>query len=248
MTGANSGPRDEAQHSAAEIETEIRRTRAELGLTLEALEYQLAPRQLIEKGVDMITQSLKGNEGVWIDVGETVRANRIPLAVIGIGIAWLIAANLGIAGDGTEGEATASEMGAPHTTASGTASATDRNGVWVHQAAGAARGAARSVREAAGTVLERAGEYAEYARPATEQVRRAGRSLRASVEQHPLLIGLAGLISGAALAALLPSTRREQDWVGEARGELWKKAEEIGHEAADRVRSLAEQKAGTTNG
>ena len=223
MTGGGSRRRDKTQQSATEIETEIRRTRAELGLTLDALEHQLAPRHLIGKGVDMITQSIrgdgaiKGNGAAWLDVGEAARANPIPLALIGVGVAWLLAANFGIAGGSPEGDA-----------ASGT-------------------GAARSVRKAAGTALEHAGECAEYGTLATEPVRRAGRSLRASVERHPLLIGLAGLICGAALGALLPSSRGEQDWVDAARGELWDKAEQIGHEAADRVRGLAEQKAGATD-
>jgi len=166
MTGGGSRRRNEVPLSATEIETEIRRTRVELGLTLDALEHQLAPRHLIGKGIDMLTQSIKGN--------ETIKGN----------------------------------------------------------------GAA-----SAGAVLEQAGECTEYRKPATERVRRAGRSLRASVERHPLLVGLAGLICGAALGALLPSSRREQDWVDAARGELWEKAEQIGHEAADRVRGLAEQKA-----
>jgi hypothetical protein len=52
---------------------------------------------------------------------------------------------------------------------------------------------------------------------------------------------------GSTIAALLPSSRREQDWVDAARGELWEKAEQIGHEAADRVRGLADQKAGATD-
>ncbi|MBV8334610.1 MAG: DUF3618 domain-containing protein, partial [Alphaproteobacteria bacterium] len=214
MTDVISRPHDEAQPSPAEIENEIRRTRVELSLTLDALEYQLAPRQLIEKGVDMISQSLKANDAVFIDVGEALRANRMPLTLIGAGIAWLIAANLRV------GEPQAAAI--PTELGGSGASGTDRNGVWVHQAAGAAR----SVREAAGTVLERAGEYAEYARPVAEPVRRAGRSLRVAIEQRPFLVGLAGLICGAAVAALLPSTRREREWVGEARGEVWKRAEE----------------------
>ena len=238
MTDVTSRPRDEAQRSPAEIENEIRRTRVELGLTLDALEYQLAPRQLIGRGVDMVTQSLKANKTVFIDVGEVFRANRMPLALIGAGIAWVIAANLGF-DDTVQGFATSAEMGGSGTKAPGT----DRNGVWVHRAAGAAR----SVREAADNVLERAGTYADYARPATEPVRRAGRSLRVAVEQRPFLVGLAGLLCGAAVAALLPATRREREWVGEARGEVWKKAEEIGQEAADRVRSLADQNNGTGN-
>jgi hypothetical protein len=223
MTGGGSRRRDEVPQSATEIETEIRRTRVELGLTLDALEHQLAPRHLIGKGVDMITRSIKGNQAIkgngaaWVDIGEAARANPIPLALIGVGVAWLLAANFGIAGGSAEGD-----------TASGT-------------------GAARSVRKAAGTLLKDAGECAEYSKPATERVRRVGRSLRASVERHPLLVGLAGLICGAAIAALLPSSRREQDRGAAARGELWEKAEQIGHEAADRVRGLAEQKAGATD-
>ena len=232
MTDVISRPHDEAQPSPAEIENEIRRTRVELGLTLDALEYQLAPRQLIGRGVDMITQSMSANKTVFIDVGELVRANRMPLALIGAGIAWLIAANFGL-DDAVQGVATSGEMGGFGSKAPGT----DRNGVWIHQAAGTAR----SVRNAAGTVWERAGK------PAAEPVRRAGRSLHVAVGQRPFLIGLAGLLCGAAVAALLPSTRREREWVGEARGEVWKKAEEIGQEAADRVRSLADQNIGAGN-
>jgi Protein of unknown function (DUF3618) len=196
MTGGGSRDRDEAPPSATEIEIEIRRTRAALGLTLDALEHQLAPRQLIGKGAGMIARSIKANEKAWIDVGEAVRAHPIPLALIGVGVAWLLAANFGIAGGRAEEEGS-----------SGTA-------------------AARSVRKAAGSA---------------EQVGHAGRSLRASVERHPLRVGLAGLICGAAMAALLPSSRREQDWLDAARGELLDKAEAIGHQAADRVRSVAEQ-------
>lgn len=238
MTDVNSRPRDEAQPSPAEIENEIRRTRVELGLTLDALQYQLAPRQLIGGGVDMVTQSLKANETVFIDVGEALRANRMPLAWIAAGIAWLMAANLGL-DDAVRGVATSGEMGGFGAKAPGT----DRNGVWVHQAAGAAR----SVRKAAGTVLERAGAYADYARPVAEPARRAGRSLRVAVEQRPFLVGFAGLLCGAAVAALIPSTRREREWVGEARGEVWKKAEEMGQETADRVRSLADHNTGVGN-
>jgi Protein of unknown function (DUF3618) len=238
MTDVASRPRDEAQPSPAEIENEIRHTRVELSLTLDALEYQLAPHQLFGRGVDMITQSLKANKAVFFDLGEVVRTNRMPLALLGAGVAWLIAANLGV-DDAVQGFTTSGKMGSSGAKTPGT----DRNGVWVHRAAGAAR----SVREAADTVLERAGAYADYAKPATEPVRRAGRSLRVAVEQRPFLVALAGLLCGAAVAAFLPSTRREREWVGEARGEVWKKAEEIGQEAADRVRSLGDQHIGAGN-
>jgi Protein of unknown function (DUF3618) len=220
--------------SAAEIEDEIRRTRGELALTLDALAYRLAPRQLVGRGIEMITQSIDGNGGLRAEIGEAVRANRLPLAVIGAGVAWLLARNLTTAGSGN------AESDVPRPERGGEA--------WVHQAAGAARGAIRSVRDTGGAVLERAGQYVEYAAQPGDQVRHAGGSLRAAFERYPLLIGLVGLASGAALAALLPATRRERDWVGETREELWKKAEEVGREAIDGVRNLAEHKARAAKG
>jgi Protein of unknown function (DUF3618) len=239
MAQATHTDREHRLRSAAEIESDIRRTRAELSLTLDALAYQVAPRRLIEKGIDMITQPIKDNGVVWIDLGEAMRANRIPLALIGVGVAWLLAANVGIG----RGE-TAHDFGSSDESISPTAArGTSRNGTWMHQAAGAAR----SVRDTAGTVLERAGEYTGYAGSAGEQLRQAGESVRVKVEQYPLLIGLAGLICGGAIAALLPSSKREQDWLEATRGELWEKAEQIGHEAADRVRSLAEQNVGASD-
>ena len=224
--------------SAAEIEDEIRRTRAELGLTLDALAYEFAPRQLVGKGIDMITESVKGNGIVSIDLGEAVRDNGLPLALIGIGVAWLLGRNLGTAGGKAEGDAA---LGEPIPQSTG------RSDAWVHQVAGAARGALRSVQETGGAILERVEPYVEYAGQAKEQARRAGGSLRATFERNPLLIGLLGLVSGAAIAALLPAAGRERDWVDKTREELWKKAEEIGHEAADRVRNFAEHKAGASD-
>jgi len=77
-------------------------------------------------------------------------------------------------------------------------------------------------------------------RPGEQALGPAGESLREKIERHPLLIGLVGIVSGAMIAALLPPTKREQEWADKARGELWRKAGEIGHEAAGRVRNLAE--------
>jgi Protein of unknown function (DUF3618) len=191
--------------SAAEIEDEIRRTRAEIGLTLDALAPQLAPRQLVGKGIDMITETVRKSDLVPKDLSQAVRANRLPLAVITAGFAWLLASNLASRGGRVDSDASPGEpIPQPDS----------RGAIWARRAA-----------STVGNSL-----------PDTGSVRR-------TVERNPLLIGLAGLVSGAAIAALLPPTRREREWVDKTRDELWHKAEELGHEAADRVRSLAERKA-----
>ena len=65
-----SRPGHEPQKSAAKIEEEIRGIRADLGLTFDALADQLAPRQLVGKGIDMITQSIKENGVLRVELGE----------------------------------------------------------------------------------------------------------------------------------------------------------------------------------
>jgi hypothetical protein len=184
----------------------------------------------------MITDSISKNGVVGMNVAETVRANRLPLVLIGAGVAWLLARNLATSDDAAPAAAASSEP------------LPERGEAWVHQAAGAARGALRSVRDTGGEVLERVGRYADYADQAKEQARHVGGSVRSVFERNPLLIGLVGVISGAALALLLPATKREQEWVGKTREELWNKAEEIGHEAAERVRDLADRKGQAADG
>jgi hypothetical protein len=228
MTRSGGG---EPPKSAAEIEDEIRRTRAELALTLDALTYQLMPRQFIGKGIDMIFDSVGRNGVAGMKVGEAVHANRLPLALIGAGLAWLLVRNLATRDD------TAPPATEPHEPRADRSEAS-----WVHQATGAARGALRSVRDTGQEIVERAGQYAEYAARAKEPVRNFGGSVRSTFERNPLLIGVVGVISGAALALLLPTTRREQEWLEKPREELWNQAEKVGHQAAERVRDLAERK------
>jgi hypothetical protein len=210
------------------------------------------------KGIGMITNSLKGS-----GFGEVMQANRVPLTLIGIGAAWLVASNTGLAdrvvndervqaarrligefaGDigigGSSSEGSGGQVlgpdGEPLTRAD-----SDRGNGWVHQAAGAARGAISTVRDAGNAVLDRAGAAGDLAS-------RAGGQVTEKLSTDPWLIGVAGLVAGAIFAAILPPTRIEQDYVGEARDGLWNKANELGHEAAEVVRELADSATRSTN-
>src|SRR5438270_1013348 len=204
----------------------------------------------------MITDSLKGSA-----VGEVIQANRVPLTLIGIGVAWLVASNTGLAdrvvndervqaarrrigefagdiGIGGSSEGSGGRVLGPD---GEPATRTDSSGGdgWVHQAAGAARGAISTVRDAGSAVLDRAGAAGDLANRATSQVTE-------KLSADPWLIGVAGLVAGAIFAAILPPTRMEQEYIAEARDGLWKKANELGHEAAEAVRELADSATRTT--
>jgi hypothetical protein len=205
----------------------------------------------------MINDARKGT-----GVGEVIQANSVPLTLIGIGIAWLLASNTGLADRVVNDERVqaarrrigelAGDIGIGGSSSEGsggqilgpdgeplTRTDAERGSGWVHQAAGAARGAITSVRDAGSAVLDRAGA-------ATDLASRASSQVTEKLSTDPWLIGVAGLVAGALLAAVLPPTRIEQDYIGEARDGLWNKANELGHEAAERVRELGDSVTRTT--
>jgi hypothetical protein len=208
------------------------------------------------EGMGMFADSPKGG-----GLAEVIQANKVPLTLIGIGIAWLVASNTGLAdrvandervqgarrrigelagdiGIGSTSEGTSGQVLGPDGEPL-TRSDSGRGNGWVHQAAGAARGAISTVRDAGSAVLDRAGAAGDLANRASSQVTE-------KLSTDPWLIGVAGLVAGAVLAAVLPPTRIEEDYIGEARDGLWNKANELGHEAAERVRELADSATRTT--
>ena len=195
-------------------------------------------------------------------LGEVIQTNKVPLTLIGIGIAWLVASNTGLADRVANDERVqaarrrigefAGDIGIGGGSSDGVGgqilgpdgerlarSDSSRGDGWVHQAAGAARGAISTVRDAGSAVLDRAGA-------ATDLASRASTQVTEKLSTDPWLIGVAGLVAGALFAAILPPTRIEQDYIGEARDGLWNKANEFGHEAAERVRELADSATRTT--
>lgn len=255
---------NESGESPDELEHAIGRTRVELGVTLEALERQLAARQLVEKGLDMLNESFGGYEGVT----RFVRDNPVPVALFGLGAAWLLASNTGLVDRVVQDE----RVGAAKRRVSDMASDIgNRAGELASNVAGRvgigsggddralghtgnpivdqqgeggdsgwmhqASGALRSARDSGGAVLSRAGDLAGggYGRVA-DQVADA-------FDRYPLVLGAVGLMAGALLGAVLPATEVENEWLGETREDLINRAEAAGQEAVTHVRDAAVQAA-----
>lgn len=254
--------------SPAEAERDAAHTRVELAATLEALDLKLSnltANHLVEKGFNMIRDSLNGSDGINRGL-DAVRANPIPIALIGIGAAWLVASNtgvvdkiaqservgaarqrvadmasdignragslasdvvgkVGIGGSGTERPL--GETGNPLVDESGRGAASG----WVHQASDMAQGAMRSVRDS--SIVNRVGDFAG------DGTARIADQLGDAFERNPLIVGAVGLLAGALIAALLPSTRMEDELLGSTRDQLWDKAETAGQDAISRVRDAA---------
>ncbi|HTV45868.1 MAG TPA: DUF3618 domain-containing protein [Stellaceae bacterium] len=216
-----------------EIEQQIGRVRAELGVTLDTLASELAPRHLVARGVDMINGFFSTEE----PGSGGFRADPLPLALIGLGLAWLAAENSrpfrrSAAQRGDDAPAPAEDIERPvadYPVADYLGHMPDDTDhgeskeSWLHRAAEATQGGFKSILAEGGAVAGRAGGWWK------------------ALERNPLALGAAGLAAGAVIAMLLPPTRREQEMVAGARTDLWQKAEELGHRAAAEMRDWAER-------
>jgi ElaB/YqjD/DUF883 family membrane-anchored ribosome-binding protein len=77
----------EDNRSADEIENDIERTRAEVSSTIDAIQSKLTPGELMDQAIQYLRNSGGGDFGR--NLGRTVRDNPVPVALIGVGIAWL---------------------------------------------------------------------------------------------------------------------------------------------------------------
>jgi hypothetical protein len=254
--------------AAAEAEAKVAHTRAELAVTLDALDDKLTnltTRHLVEKGFNMIKDSLN-NSDAFNRGFDVVRANPIPIALIGIGAAWLAATSTGVVDRIAENE----RVGAARRRIADVASDIgDRAGSAVSDMAGrigiGGSPAERPLGQTGNPIVDeqnRQGspgwvhQMSDMAQGAVRSVRdstlvnrvggfagngagRVADQLTDAFERNPLIIGAVGLMAGGLIAALLPSTSMEDELLGNTRDQLWEKAETAGQEAITRVRDAA---------
>ena len=98
----------------------------------------------------------------------------------------------------------------------------------------------RVLREKASALGERSREKAtEIGHRTRYQARRAQRSFWELMEENPLAVGVATLGLGVLAGLSLPSTRREDEILGERRDRLVDRLEEAGREALDKGKQVA---------
>jgi hypothetical protein len=149
------------------------------------------------------------------EIGDRLQANWIPLSLIGVGIAWLVAGNTAVvervANDervqtaGRRVREIAGDLGIGGTTHPETGHSTqvlgpdgrpahhsgdsDRKGGWVDRASGAAREAIASVRETGTAALDSAARFTDSAGGASDIAKRATGQMARSFERNPWLMG-----------------------------------------------------------
>jgi len=227
-----------------QIEDEIEHTRAEVSATIDAIQSKLTPGQLMDQTMSYLRTSLPADFGS--NLSRSVRENPIPVALLGIGLAWLMMggqqnsrmrryaqdydADTGL----DEGAGTTERL---RTTAS---AAGDRIRERTAEMSERARGAMNSMRDRASATAEsarvRLGDITQRSR---EGYDRARGSVNHMIEEQPLVLGAVGLAVGAVLGASLPRTRPEDEWMGETRDRMLDSAKQSAREQVDAVKQAA---------
>lgn len=257
---------DATGKSPDEIEQDIAETRGQLGAILDALEHQLAPRHLLDRGVDMLKDTMSGaGDGRLTD---TLRRHPVPLALLGAGLGWMAVSMTGrsgrlgervsgalhgaghrtgeLAGDVrdkvsgmTLGEAAESTPGHyPGAEPADYAYARQKSGDAMAEARSAVRDKMGRVQAAGSSALSRASGYVGRA---GDKLHDARDGLTRMIEDHPIAVGALGLVAGAVMAALLPRSDAEERLVGPAGEQLRDRAASVGREAAERAQQVAER-------
>ena len=139
--------------------------------------------------MSMMKEANDGN-GAAFNGLDRLRSNSLPLALIGLGVAWLIASESGL----TEKLPTDEWIGGLRRRIAPPTAADELSGKTNGEMASGLTPTARTTGE----------RISEYCGVAGERASRVGNEVLATIERHPLLFGALGLVSGAALAALAP--------------------------------------------
>jgi hypothetical protein len=211
------------------ILAEIQRTRGEMDSTLTALEQRLTPGQLVDQGIDYLRKS-GANEFVQ-NLGVQAKNNPMPIALVGIGLAWLMASGKQppSSNTGTSGNIDAGSV---------RSSLGNRAGELRDQAAGMTQSAKDKISQA----TDRVRALGDTAR---SQVERAKGSMEYMLREQPLALGAIGVAIGALLAAMAPRTRQEDELMGETRDRLVDQAKEVGKEKVEQAKEVANAVVGT---
>lgn len=162
------------ERSSTEIRQDIERTRAEMDETVDALERRLSPGQVFDEAWQLFRREGRG-------AGDVVRDHPVPLALMGLGVAWL-AVERATADRPPAGDADRPRSNTAHASAEGRrgpylGDAVDHGDTeWAHNSPSfgdRARDVGRGAKDALVNATDRAGEALESAKDAVGGARHA---------------------------------------------------------------------------
>lgn len=231
--------------TSAELEREVEDARGRIDQTVEALKDKMQPREVFDEATKMMGGA---SNKVLTTAVEQLRENPIPIALIGLGVAWLAISQTRRPATG----AAAYQAGGYYPTYEGYDEeeslrqrvAAKADAAKAKLAASAEKAKAKladAQHHAADGVSQARGKVGEYAHVAQEKAGEYSRAARQrfdeTLDSEPLVIGAIGLAVGAAIGAALPSTPVERRYIGPARTKVADRAKA----SLDEVKDVAQR-------
>jgi ElaB/YqjD/DUF883 family membrane-anchored ribosome-binding protein len=220
----------ESRKDPDRLEREIDQQREGISQLVDALEERLSPGQLFDRLVNFS----KGNGKEFVqNMGQTVKANPIPLLLTSVGLAWLYASR----NDTGPNAGSRFTVAAPDTAGSEDASVLERAR---DVGAEVSRNVSDRWNQTRTRVADTAARVADSAHEARDtlmqQKERAVQGYNHLLRDNPLALGAIGIAVGALLAAVLPATEPENRLMGEASDQLADKARQAVQAGAEQAR------------
>ncbi len=248
-----------SEKSPDQLEDEIDRIRRDMDQTLSAIEQKLSPGEIIDRSLHYF----RGGPGEYIsNLGDSVKNKPLPVALVGIGLSWLMLAGSGRAparsasyhrsgamrekiGQAREKWGQAREKGEEMQ---------GRVSGRMSETAGRARETVADVSHTVSERMHRVGEKARSTRSSarewthrigeagqrsSERMHRARGNFSQAVDRQPLLLGVLGIAAGALVGAMLPQTRQEDVVLGPAKERMKEQAVETGREQMAKGQAIA---------
>lgn len=235
---------DDTTRRVGEIEADIAVTRVELSETIEAIQERLTPSNIVANATETMRHAATEKVRQMTDNSfmDTVRANPVPSAMIGIGAAWLLFKGRSSSDNGYRSSRDWRSAGGYNAGAYGESGdrrdyAVGTRGVAAYEGApGATAGYGESVGNIGRDLTSRTREMADdLGDTARETTRRAQLKFNDVLRDNPLMLGAAAALIGAAVGMSVPATETENQLMGEARDAVVDRAQNIASDAASQV-------------
>ncbi|MGX5829980.1 hypothetical protein [Mesorhizobium sp. 43Arga] len=237
------------EKTSAELQHDAEIARARVSDTAESIRNKMTPGQLIDEFSGMFTAGDGGS--LMSTLKSQVGANPLPVALVGVGLMWLMAGQRPPQATGFQeswpkpksrtGSDLHGEQGyeSSDNFAGGISDAVSRVS---DKAAGIIGDAAEGVRAgvASGTrsVSDSAAQYGASAADEAGKITAAATDL---LRQEPLVLAALGLAFGTAVGAMLPHTDFEDQQLGQASDNIRDKASELLNKGVDGAKDVATQ-------
>jgi ElaB/YqjD/DUF883 family membrane-anchored ribosome-binding protein len=237
--------------TSAELEHEAELARAKVSSTAESIRAKMTPGQLIDEFSGLFTSG--DSSSMLATLRSQVGANPLPVALVGVGLTWLMAGQFSAQPTVVKSAAAPWQNARPGTVYDDTeidAQTSNGSGLEVSETLSgmmdkaksvvgdAVEGARTGMSDAARNVTDTA---MNYGGSAGEIASKAATAASEILRQEPLVLAALGLAFGTAIGAMLPRTDFEDEQLGDTSDAVRGKVNELLNQGVEGVKDVAAQ-------